>query len=87
MICNLNTPYSQKADFEPAVRHRMQQDQIPQQEFPYLAAKPYPEPECLRQWLREQHEHASNTYLIWKGWVLFKHEADAVAFTLTYPVK
>lgn len=86
MICNLNGRYYKEPDFESQVRNRMQIDRIPHDEFTYLVAKPYPEPEHMRGWLQEQHGADCTTYMCWKGWVMFRHEADAVAFTLTYPL-
>jgi hypothetical protein len=86
MICNLGGRYYKEPDFESQVRNRMQTDRVPHDEFPYLAAIPYPEPEHMVGWLQEQHGADCTTHMRWKGWILFRQEADVVAFTLTYPI-
>lgn len=86
MILNLSPHHhlAKDKDFEQRVRIRLQQAGIQEHEFPCLVVKPYPEPEYMRLWLREQHGENCTTYLLWQGWVLFQNEADAIAFTLTY---
>lgn len=87
MILNLSSNHylAHDAELEQRVRTRLQQAGIPAADYPYLVVKPYPEPDHMRLWLQEQHGEHCTTHMCWKGWVIFQHEADAVAFMLTYP--
>lgn len=83
MIYNLPVSYQKDPNWEASVRHRMAQDHVPEHAYEYLVVKPYPEPEELRLWLKTQFTGKAQ-YRIWKGWVLFKHEYDAVITALTW---
>lgn len=53
--------------------------------YPFLMCAPYPEPEYLNIWLREQfatHDHVP--YTRWKGWIMFEQEHDAFLTSLTW---
>lgn len=73
-----------RPDYEQSVRHRMAQEGIPEEKYPYLIPKPHPEPEYLRLWLKDQFGHAPDSYKLWNGWILMQSQADSLMVFLTW---
>lgn len=86
MILNLhNVKFLKDPELEQQVRKRMNDDGIDESQFGYLAAKPYPQPPWMHNWLHDQFDLHSNSYMLWKGWVLFKNQEDALMFSFAFP--
>lgn len=83
MIYNLPVSCQKESDWELRVRNRMAQDHVAEHEYEYLVVKPYPAPDELIFWLNTQFPYAGQ-YVIWKGWMLFKQESDAVLAAMTW---
>lgn len=83
IIWNTCAPTRDLVQFEREVRGRMTQNRLSHDAYPYLYVRPYPEPDQLREWLLTQFPDP-DLYMIWKGWILFKHQADALITSLTW---
>lgn len=83
MIYNLPVSFQKDTSWELAVRHRMAHDGVAEHEYAHLVVKPYPTPEELILWLNAQFPDEGQ-YVIWKGWMLFKNESDAVLTAITW---
>ena len=70
--------------YEQDVRARMQKEGIPHEQYPYLVPKPFPEPEYLKLWFKEQFHHAPDSYKLWHGWIMLQHESDCLLVFLTW---
>jgi hypothetical protein len=70
--------------YEQDVRARMEKEGINHEQCPYLVPKPFPEPEYMRLWFKEQFGHASDSYKLWHGWIMLKHESDGLLVFLTW---
>lgn len=83
IIWHPRVPTRNLIQFEQEVRTRMTTDGVSHDAYPYLYVKPYPEPDQLRDWLQMQFPEP-DLYMIWKGWILFKHQADVLITSITW---
>ena len=80
----INLPNCNKGAFEHRVRDRMDQECVDHVPYPYLWAQPYPRIPLMRAWLINMLGEPGADWQEWHGWIMLKHESDAIVMNLTW---
>lgn len=80
----INLPNYNYGAYEARVRRTMNYEGVAHEDYPYLWAQPHPRIPNIQEWLISTIGEQGSDWQVWHGWLMFKHESDAVIMNMVW---